>query len=77
MPHCAGCGTGSLSIPLALQGAKVYGSDISKAMVSVTLGHLCSFPETDFLGKAPTHIQCCANARSCLLFQNEQHKILH
>lgn len=29
----AGCGTGSLSIPLALQGAKVYGSDISEAMV--------------------------------------------
>ncbi|CAK0732003.1 hypothetical protein CVIRNUC_000072 [Coccomyxa viridis] len=28
----AGCGTGSLSIPLALQGADVYGSDISKAM---------------------------------------------
>ncbi|CAL5223509.1 g6036 [Coccomyxa viridis] len=28
----AGCGTGSLSIPLALQGAEVYGSDISSAM---------------------------------------------
>ena len=31
MVACAGCGTGSLSIPLALQGADVYGSDISKA----------------------------------------------
>ncbi|KAK9918187.1 hypothetical protein WJX75_002121 [Coccomyxa subellipsoidea] len=30
----AGCGTGSLSIPLALQGAKVYGSDISEAMAN-------------------------------------------
>ncbi|KAG0580832.1 hypothetical protein KC19_4G203200 [Ceratodon purpureus] len=29
----AGCGTGSLSIPLALQGAHVYASDISSAMV--------------------------------------------
>lgn len=29
----AGCGTGSLSIPLALRGAEVYGSDISSAMV--------------------------------------------
>ncbi|KAG0592549.1 hypothetical protein KC19_1G261700 [Ceratodon purpureus] len=29
----AGCGTGSLSIPLALQGAQVYASDISSAMV--------------------------------------------
>lgn len=28
----AGCGTGSLSIPLALEGAKVYASDISAAM---------------------------------------------
>ena len=28
-----GCGTGSLSIPLALKGAEVYGSDISSAMV--------------------------------------------
>ena len=33
----AGCGTGSLSIPLALQGAKVYGSDISEAMVRLPL----------------------------------------
>lgn len=29
----AGCGTGSLSIPLALEGAEVYASDISSAMV--------------------------------------------
>lgn len=29
----AGCGTGSLAIPLALQGAHVYASDISSAMV--------------------------------------------
>eukprot|EP00850_Spirogloea_muscicola_P024498 SM000931S25032 [mRNA] locus=s931:194:2012:+ [translate_table: standard] len=29
----AGCGTGSLSIPLALEGAKVSASDISSAMV--------------------------------------------
>ena len=29
----AGCGTGSLSIPLALEGAHVYASDISSAMV--------------------------------------------
>ncbi|MBW4633230.1 MAG: magnesium protoporphyrin IX methyltransferase [Iphinoe sp. HA4291-MV1] len=29
----AGCGTGSLSIPLAEAGAKVYGSDISEKMV--------------------------------------------
>jgi len=29
----AGCGTGSLTIPLALQGAHVYASDISSAMV--------------------------------------------
>lgn len=29
----AGCGTGSLSIPLALEGADVYASDISSAMV--------------------------------------------
>ena len=29
----AGCGTGSLSIPLAAMGAKVYASDISKKMV--------------------------------------------
>merc|ERR1711904_663141 len=29
----AGCGTGSLTIPLALQGAKVSASDISSAMV--------------------------------------------
>lgn len=29
----AGCGTGSLSIPLASRGAKVNGSDISNAMV--------------------------------------------
>jgi magnesium-protoporphyrin O-methyltransferase len=29
----AGCGTGSLSIPLALQGAHVYASDISSSMV--------------------------------------------
>lgn len=29
----AGCGTGSLSIPLAMQGAQVYASDISSAMV--------------------------------------------
>jgi magnesium-protoporphyrin O-methyltransferase len=29
----AGCGTGSLAIPLALQGAKVSASDISSAMV--------------------------------------------
>merc|ERR1711976_84343 len=28
----AGCGTGSLSIPLALQGATVFASDISAAM---------------------------------------------
>eukprot|EP00475_Leptophrys_vorax_P022312 TRINITY_DN30383_c0_g1_i1.p1 TRINITY_DN30383_c0_g1~~TRINITY_DN30383_c0_g1_i1.p1 ORF type:complete len:183 (+),score=15.61 TRINITY_DN30383_c0_g1_i1:502-1050(+) len=28
----AGCGTGSLSIPLALEGASVYASDISAAM---------------------------------------------
>eukprot|EP00898_Chlorokybus_atmophyticus_P008736 jgi/Chlat1/8864/Chrsp91S08175 len=28
----AGCGTGSLSIPLALEGAKVFGSDISSSM---------------------------------------------
>lgn len=28
-----GCGTGSLAIPLALQGARVSGSDISEAMV--------------------------------------------
>ena len=27
----AGCGTGSLSIPLALRGARVAGSDISEA----------------------------------------------
>lgn len=30
----AGCGTGSLSIPLANLGAKVYATDISAAMVS-------------------------------------------
>lgn len=30
----AGCGTGSLSIPLAKQGAVVYASDISAAMVA-------------------------------------------
>lgn len=30
----AGCGTGSLSIPLAHEGAMVYASDISAAMVS-------------------------------------------
>jgi len=29
----AGCGTGSLSIPLAAMGAKVYASDISEKMV--------------------------------------------
>ena len=29
----AGCGTGALAIPLALRGARVYGSDISEAMV--------------------------------------------
>ncbi|CAM6050253.1 unnamed protein product [Sphagnum compactum] len=29
----AGCGTGSLSIPLAMAGAQVYASDISSAMV--------------------------------------------
>lgn len=29
----AGCGTGSLSIPLALEGAEVFASDISSAMV--------------------------------------------
>ncbi len=29
----AGCGTGSLSLPLAAMGAKVYASDISKKMV--------------------------------------------
>jgi magnesium-protoporphyrin O-methyltransferase len=29
----AGCGTGNLSIPLAMRGAKVSGSDISSAMV--------------------------------------------
>ena len=29
----AGCGTGSLSIPLMLEGAEVYASDISSAMV--------------------------------------------
>ena len=29
----AGCGVGSLSIPLALSGAKVYASDISEKMV--------------------------------------------
>ncbi len=29
----AGCGVGSLSIPLALKGARVYGSDISEKMV--------------------------------------------
>ena len=28
----AGCGTGSLAIPLAMRGATVYGSDISSAM---------------------------------------------
>ena len=30
----AGCGVGSLSIPLAIEGAKVYASDISGKMVS-------------------------------------------
>ncbi|BAY11050.1 magnesium protoporphyrin IX methyltransferase [Calothrix sp. NIES-2098] len=30
----AGCGVGSLSIPLAAEGAKVYASDISEKMVS-------------------------------------------
>lgn len=30
----AGCGTGNLSIPLAMRGAKVSGSDISNAMVT-------------------------------------------
>jgi magnesium-protoporphyrin O-methyltransferase len=30
----AGCGVGSLSIPLAVEGAKVYGSDISEKMVT-------------------------------------------
>lgn len=30
----AGCGTGNLSIPLASRGARVSGSDISKAMVT-------------------------------------------
>lgn len=30
----AGCGVGSLSIPLAKSGAKVYGSDISEKMVT-------------------------------------------
>ncbi|KAL4036447.1 hypothetical protein IC575_005188 [Cucumis melo] len=30
----AGCGTGSLSIPLAKEGAKVFASDISAAMVA-------------------------------------------
>ncbi|MFM7369261.1 MAG: magnesium protoporphyrin IX methyltransferase, partial [Sphaerospermopsis kisseleviana] len=30
----AGCGVGSLSIPLATEGAKVYASDISAKMVS-------------------------------------------
>ncbi|GAQ91879.1 magnesium protoporphyrin IX S-adenosyl methionine O-methyl transferase [Klebsormidium nitens] len=30
----AGCGTGSLAIPLAMEGAKVSASDISEAMVS-------------------------------------------
>ena len=34
----AGCGTGSLSISLALQGAEVYGSDISSAMVRSSSG---------------------------------------
>merc|ERR1719387_2785290 len=29
----AGCGTGSLDVPLALRGASVYASDISAAMV--------------------------------------------
>merc|ERR1719487_887005 len=29
----AGCGTGSLDVPLALRGASVYASDISEAMV--------------------------------------------
>jgi magnesium-protoporphyrin O-methyltransferase len=29
----AGCGTGSLDIPLALRGASIYASDISEAMV--------------------------------------------
>lgn len=29
----AGCGTGALAIPLALRGARVFGSDISEAMV--------------------------------------------
>lgn len=30
----AGCGTGCLSIPLAKEGANVYASDISAAMVA-------------------------------------------
>lgn len=43
----AGCGTGSLSIPLAKEGAVVYASDISAAMVaeaqSKVLGFFFSF----------------------------------
>jgi predicted RNA methylase len=41
----AGCGTGSLSIPLALEGATVSGSDISEAMVSALLGLLLHHSE--------------------------------
>ena len=58
----AGCGTGSLSIPLALQGAKVYGSDISEAMVGPPLTLKAAFFENLSLGKPapnPKRLHLC------------------
>lgn len=47
----AGCGTGSLALPLALDGAKVYASDISAAMVGEAETRAKAAFEKDGLGK--------------------------
>lgn len=36
-----GCGTGSLAIPLAMEGGKVTASDISSAMVNEAKSRYC------------------------------------
>ncbi len=45
----AGCGVGSLSLPLAAAGAQVYGSDISEKMVAEARSRAQQLPQADNL----------------------------
>ena len=61
----AGCGTGSLSTPLALEGARVSGSDISEAMVRPLKPLWCVVKHALHAGSASGSVQALLPQPAC------------